>query len=365
MTAAHILVSLRRFDEADAYYRRVLEIEPWNADATQIRRQLMKIGVGGNGSRKPEDVYAESQQAIARGDTAAGRRMLEKLLELHPKFALAHNDLGVICHGAGEKQRALGYYEAAVKLDPDNPTFMKNLADFYFIEQQRIEDALRGYVSVLEKNPEDCETLLNTGHVCAALRRLEDARVFYNRVLEIEPWNAEARRGLEGLATAGADHPAARSAESIHAQASRLAAAGDTGGALEALGRLAAAFPDFALGHNDLGVLLCRTGDHESALGHYERAVALDPGSVTFKKNLADLYWVQLGRVKDALGLYVDILAVQPEDVETLLATGRICVALKQFDDARVFFERALDIEPWNSPARQLLGEIHGVSRAA
>ena len=32
-----------------------------------------------------------------------------------------------------------------------------------------------------------------------ALQQFDDAKVFYNRVLEIEPWNADARQNLETL----------------------------------------------------------------------------------------------------------------------------------------------------------------------
>ena len=98
-----------------------------------------------------------------------------------------------------EKEKALNHYEQAARLEPGNITFKKNLADFYYVEQGRVEDALRIYVDVLAINPEDIETLQITGHICVALHKFEDAKVFYNRVLEIEPWNAEACDYLEKL----------------------------------------------------------------------------------------------------------------------------------------------------------------------
>jgi tetratricopeptide (TPR) repeat protein len=79
---------------------------------------------------------------------------------------------------------------------------------------------------------------------------------------------------------------------------------------------------------------------------------------LTFQKNLADLCWKKLGRIEDALKIYVDIMAAYPEDIETLLATGKICLSLRQPNDARVFFDRVLKIEPWNAEAHQQLRAV-------
>jgi cytochrome c-type biogenesis protein CcmH/NrfG len=60
----------------------------------------------------------------------------------------------------------------------------------------------------------------------------------------------------------------------------------------------------------------------------------------------------------------VDVLAIQPEDVETLLITGHICVSLQKFDDAKVFYNRVLEIEPWNTDARQNLETLESKQEA-
>jgi cytochrome c-type biogenesis protein CcmH/NrfG len=68
--------------------------------------------------------------------------------------------------------------------------------------------------------------------------------------------------------------------------------------------------------------------------------------------------------VEDALKLYVDVLAIEPEDVETLLITGHICVSLHKFDDAKVFYNRVLEIEPWNKDVRQNLETLESKRQA-
>jgi tetratricopeptide (TPR) repeat protein len=107
----------------------------------------------------------------------------------------------------GNKEDALRNYETAVRLDSANTTSQKNLADFYYVELGRVEEALQIYVKILEANPEDAETLLITGHICVSQHRFDDARVFYQRVLELEPANEAARQNLEKLCQMGPVQP--------------------------------------------------------------------------------------------------------------------------------------------------------------
>lgn len=48
-----------------------------------------------------------------------------------------------------------------------------------------------------------------------------------------------------------------------------------------------------------------------------------------------------------------------------MLATGKLCLALGQPNDARVFFERMLEIEPWNAAANQELEQLDAAVKAA
>jgi len=366
MTAAHLHVSLQRFAEAAVHYRRVLDVEPWNTEANENLAKIEQI-LGGAADRSgAEELYADAQRLVQGGDTAAARNRLEQLVAAHPGFAAAHNDLGVMCYRAGDKDRALRHYEQAARLEPGNGTFRKNLADFYWVEQGRTEDALKIYVRVLEDSPQDIEALTAVARVCAALGQREDARVFYERILELEPWNTDTHDALNQLRAPRVDSAAAVSSpQTGYEEAARLIAAGDTGTGRDRLREVVAAHPGFALAHNDLGVLAYQAGDRQEALERYENAARLEPSNMTFQKNLADCYWVGFGRYEDALKIYVDVLSAYPEDLETLHATGRLCLALGRPEDGRTFFERMLEIEPWNVEAGRELDRLAAASKAA
>ena len=124
---------------------------------------------------------------------------LEKLLEKYPDFALAHNDLGVLYFNQGDKDKAFGHYQKAAEFQPDNITIQKNLANFYHMEKQQYQEAMEIYLKILKMNPEDIETLLAIGDICIAVEELDKAKTFYNRVLEIEPWNSKAWQVLQAI----------------------------------------------------------------------------------------------------------------------------------------------------------------------
>ncbi len=402
LVTGHICVSLRQFEDAGVFYRRVLEIEPWNMDA---RETLDKLGDKRNESindvsgvlptdnmeqrqahnevagKSPEETLESVQSMISAGNNEKAIQALEDLVKENPDQAIAHNDLGVLCYNCGDKERALTHYEKAAHLQPGNKTFQKNLADFYYVEAGRVEDAMRIYVRILENDPGDMEVLLIVGHICVSLKQFEDAGVFYRRVLEIEPWNMDARENLNKLGdkrnesindvsgvlnndnrelNQAHSELAGKSPEETLERVQSMVSAGHNDKAIQALEDLVKENPDHAIAHNDLGVLCYNCGDKEKALAYYEKAVQLQPGNITFQKNLADFTYVELSRAEDAMRIYVRILETDPEDIETLLNCGRICEDYKQIDDAKIFYNRVLKIEPWNFDARESLDNLGG-----
>ena len=336
-----------------------------------------KIDTPLESGKSAEALYEEMRQLMDGGSKGEAIGGLKMLLAMYPDYALAHNDLGVLYYNQEEKEKALRHYEEAARLEPENANFQKNLADFYCVEMGELEEALKIYLKVLEANPTDIETLTILGDICVSLKKGQDARVFYERVLEIEPWNTEVQEKLEEIEkiqsseirdqrsaneeeqaldrpmNEGADDLAGSSAESelpeeAYERIQSLVNGGRQTEAIQELERLVERCPDYALGHNDLGVLYYNNGDKEKSLRHYEAAARLEPENATFQKNLEDFYCVEMGELEEALKIYLKVLEANPTDIETLTILGDICVSLKKGQDARVFYERVLELEPWN-----------------
>jgi Flp pilus assembly protein TadD len=356
---------------------------------------------------EPDKLYEQIRGLIAKGSKREAIGGLQMLLTLHPDYAIAHNDLGVLYYKEGEKGKALDHYKEAARMEPENPTFQKNLADFYCVESGALEEGLRIYLKVLEANPTDIEVLLALGNVCALLEKAEDAKVFFNRVLELEPWNMDARTKLNEIekgqmsevsdpgsavedqtvddvpfeypketrfnGAGGSDVGSQRSenggqttewhevsAEEAYERAQSLVNENREADAIRELQRLIEIWPDHALAHNDLGVLYYRSGEKGKAQRHYEQAALLVPENATFQKNLADFYCVEMGELEAGLKIYLRVLEANPTDVETLLILGDICAAIEKNEDAKVFYNRVLELEPWNLNAQEKLDALPG-----
>jgi len=313
--------------------------------------------------KSEQELYAEVQQLAGQGDLQAARQRLEELVGRQPGNALYHNDLGVVCYQLGDLSTTRCQYENAHQLQPTNATFTRNLADLYFSELGRVDEAIHLYLDLLKQQPRDVETLINLGHICGAVGRPDEAKTFYRRALEIEPWNNEARQALAAVPAVDLQQQAAFQApttnvEELMSEARQHVQQGQFVQARQLLEQAIAQSPLSAVAHNDLGVVACQLGDLAAAQAAYEQAVKLDPANSNFRKNLADLYFVAVGRPDDAIHIYLELFQQYPRDIEILSGLGQICQAVGRPDEARTFFRRALEVEPWNREVREALQAI-------
>ena len=340
--------------------------------------------------------YGDAQVLIQEGRQNEAIETLEHLLALEPDHAAAHNDLGVLFAMEDRAETARFHYGKAVYLEPENSIFQKNLAGFLTRQSNGLEEAMGLYVKLLEKDPKDVEVLLIMGKICLMLDRRGDAKVFFEKVLEIEPWNAGAWEGLEeagkgrtedggqrvedrkqttemddalkirpqfpaeeldpgsreGVAQGGKNEADAEP-EELYRKIQELIGSGDNEAAVNALKEMLETYPDHAAAHNDLGALCAAIGDWKEALLHHEKAAALQPENIIFQKNLAGLCLRQPDGLEKAIATYLEILKINPSDIETLLIMGFICLNSEKYEDAKVFFKTVLDLEPWNAEASE------------
>ena len=83
-----------------------------------------------------------------------------------------------------------------------------------------------------------------------------------------------------------------------------------------------------------------------------------EPRDIIYRKNLADLTYIELRDPETALRHYVEILTISPRDAETLLALAQVCVDLQKDNDALVFLDTLLGNEPWNTQAREMRSAV-------
>lgn len=301
--------------------------------------------------------YRDAVALSESGNIQDAIKKMQELIRIYPDFAPAYNDLGVLLQQAGEVDQVLQYLHKAFELQPDNSVYVKNLADFLVICMQDYERALELYNALLAKYPRDKEVLQAIAHICIELDNSADACYFLERALALEPWHKELRDLLQKLkeppvccAAVSAQGP-----DELYTEAVSLTQAGQYQDARTVLELLVKQAPAMALAYNDLGVICHRLGDNQSAERYYRKAVELEPATAVFRKNLADLCFVELGRIDEAIQIYLDLRTEFPRDVEVLLSLGHITCAVGHTEEAKQFYRKALEIEPWNRDAREAL----------
>lgn len=293
-----------------------------------------------------QNAYQRLRVSLSR-ESAEAIAEIKTFLKMFPDVPLAHNDLGVMYHQSGNNLLALAHYEKANRLQPNNPTVVKNLAEFYFVVMGWNDDAIEMLTELLNAWPDDFEVLTALGNISEKIGRPEEARAFYRKANQLEPDNAEVREILARL-----DGPVS-AAE--YRQSVDLPQVDEE---IAPLKRLLEQNPANALAHNNLGIIYTGRGEYELARVHHEQAVKYEPANAMYRKNLADLCYVAFGMTDDAVEMYVQLLKDYPNDVEVLTALAIFSKAADLKEQARIFIDKVLTLQPWNTEARTFLAGI-------
>lgn len=311
------------------------------------------------------EYYQDIQPLIENEWYQAAISSFEHLLQTNPTFARGHYELGTLHYKFGVKDKVLDCYKKAVEYDPDNIDYLKSLADFYHAELEQIEPALAAYKRIIARGHNDVKILFIAANLCVALHDFEAAANYYQKVLEIEPWHSEAFDYLEKIKNHQKPHSQPDSPDEFYQQSLDAGAGGNIQMAVSILEQLVGQHPDYAPAHNDLGVYYQKLGNNDQAGYHYQNAIRLEPFNNIFKKNFANFCYVVQGDVVAALNLYLDVLRSDPKDVEVLQAAGDVSRAVNKLENAKTFYTRVLELEPWNMEISKILNRLEEDARHA
>ena len=163
------------FEEAEAIYRRGLEVKP---DSAEVHNNL---GIVLHIRGKLEDAAAAYRRA----------------LELKPDYAEAHNNLGSALKLTGQMPAAMACFRQAVALDPKYADGFSNLG-VVLAETGQVDEALKQFAQALALQPDLIEAHSNRGVALHAMMRLEAAFAGFERAIALRPDFAHAHYS-EGL----------------------------------------------------------------------------------------------------------------------------------------------------------------------
>ena len=238
---------------------------------------------------------------------------MQRAVDLMPKDAGAHNNLGTALEGMGRRDDAAASYRRALEIKPDFVEVWNNLGNT-LKDLGRLDEAMDSYRRALQIKPDFAEVHNSLGGALLRLDRVGEAEASCRRALEIRPDYAEAYNNL-GLALQGlARHgdAVASYGRALEIRPHYAEAHNNLGNALRSLSRFddaVASFhraleinPEFAEAHSNLGIVLINLGQMDDAVASCRRAMKIKPDAVTTRSNL--LFAMQFASAISAQDLF-------------------------------------------------------------
>jgi tetratricopeptide (TPR) repeat protein len=219
---------------------------------------------------------------------------------------------------SGQHRLALNELRLALATDEGNPFLVVAIAEEY-AHGGDLDRAEKTLEKLLETSGSYVPAHLMLGRVLAEAGKRDRARVHFKRAVRLEPAKADA-----WLALAELEVDAGR---------------GDQ--ALAAVESMARAYPGDSKGFRMLGSLFGERGDTARAERALRRAVELDHRDHEAWALLAQAH-DRADRYAAAEDAYSRALAEDPENLDLLLAAGRVALKIDALERARVWFERVL-----------------------
>ena len=246
----------------------------------------------------------------------------DKAIELDPNNARIYNTRGVAKDKLGKHQEAIVDYNKVIELSPNNAEAYYNRG----IAKNRLGEHQKAIVDcdkAIELNPNDADYYSNRGFAKGELRQYQEEIADYNKAIELDPNNAIAYNN-------------------------RGNAKNNLGQYLEAIADCDKAIeldPNNVRTYNNRGFAKSNWGQHQEAIADYEKAIELKP-------NNADAYSGRgvvkgkLGQYQEAISDFSKAIELNPKYADTYYNRGVAKYKLGQHQEAIVDCDKAIELNP-------------------
>ncbi len=196
---------------------------------------------------------------------------------------------------------------------------------------------------------------------------LADASILYNKILEKEPDNFDTISLLStlNLQTGNLDAACVLLKKSTELKPDNAIAHGNFGSALHASGKFEEAMysykraielkPDYVEAYYNLGSTLQACNMLDEAIVIYKLAIDLKPDDADIHNNLGNAL-IKSGKPDEALNCYKQASMLTPHDAETHCNLGAAFQKLGNLDEAILNYNSAISLRPNNAKAHNNLG---------
>lgn len=251
-------------DVADEARRTLADLEPLLEDI------LADMGLTEADGLDIAVLHERGQACLGRGDYAEARTLTTTVIERHPTFLPAQNNLSLVFWAEGDVAAAIAQAESVLAQQPDNVHALANLVRFYALTQR--PDQARPYAERLgashanawdgwTKKAEALTLLADDAGLVALLDELESLE---SKAFDADAANTDAK-------PKPADNAKAKDKEADNAEANDPRPSPS------------------AMFYHWVAVALARTGDPKRAKAQWQVALSKDANLALAKDNLADL----------------------------------------------------------------------------
>ena len=115
--------------------------------------------------------------------------------------------------------------------------------------------------------------------------------------------------------------------------------------------------PNHASAHNNFGVVFRQLGENQKAISSYEKAIEIQPNHESAHNNLGEVFR-QLGELQKAKSCHQKAIEINPNNAEWHNNLGVVINELGEHQKAIGCYEKAIEIQPNHASAHNNLGNI-------
>lgn len=304
------LAALRRWEEAAAAYRYVVQADPRCSDAQfALGIALQSLADYGGAIAAYEAAlqfrpdFADAFNNLGNchqlcGNLPRAEEAYRRALQLRPGFAGAMSNLGAVLQKMGHTGEAVELLRDACRLEPDVAAHAVNLGAA-LCRKRKFTEAAELLRRTLERDGNNAEAAYNLGNALYGLGQLDEAVEQYRHATALRPDYADAFSNLGNVQKERGEFKLAMAAyeAAIGAKPQSVAALNNLGCLLRTLGRLEEAETVLRRGldlnarhqalYDNLGSVLKDAGKLDEAIDCFRKAVALEPTDAAAHGNLA------------------------------------------------------------------------------
>ena len=109
-----------------------------------------------------------------------------KAIELDPKFADPHTNLGSALANQHRLDEAIAWHHKAIEIDPKHVNAHIDLGNALY-SQRKLDEAIAWYRKAIEIDPKYAAAHFNLGHVLKAQGKVDEAIACFRKAIEIDP----------------------------------------------------------------------------------------------------------------------------------------------------------------------------------